>query len=363
MRHSFGLTLGQVGLALAAVSVGVTVTLIPWGILTDRVDERAVMSIGLVGTSVALGCTAFAPGYDALLIGLVAAGMFGASTTGASGRAVMGWFAREERAFALGIRQMALPLGGALSALALPPLVEVGGLRAALLVLAVLTLAAAFATATWMREPPEVDVLTPHASPPPMRDPRIWRLGIGSGLLVAAQASLLGFVALFLHDARGLSPAVAGAALAGIQFGGAIARLIAGRASDLRGLRIQPIRSLALGNIALLLGTSLLVAAPAVVLYPVLVGAGVGTMAWNGLAFTAAAEISGHARAGTAMSVQNMVISACSAVAPAVFGGFVELTSWGAAFGVLAAAPLAGYVVLRPLVSDEARRAAARTFI
>ena len=43
LRDEYDLTLGQVGLALSAVAVGVMVTLIPWGILTDRVGERPVL--------------------------------------------------------------------------------------------------------------------------------------------------------------------------------------------------------------------------------------------------------------------------------------------------------------------------------
>src|SRR5262249_31185074 len=63
---------------------------------------------------------------------LTLAGMAGASVSAASGRAVMGWFAADERGFALGIRQTAVPLGWAIAALALPPVVHAGGLSAGL---------------------------------------------------------------------------------------------------------------------------------------------------------------------------------------------------------------------------------------
>ena len=44
----------------------------------------------------------------------------GASVNAASGRAVMQWFPAGQRGLALGVRQTAIPLGGALVALALP---------------------------------------------------------------------------------------------------------------------------------------------------------------------------------------------------------------------------------------------------
>lgn len=361
LRDTYGLTLAQVGFAFTAVAVGVMVTLVPWGMLTDRVGERPVMAFGLAGTAAALAATAFASGYPALLVGLLAAGMLGASATGASGRAIMGWFDRSERGLALGIRQMALPIGGAASSLVLPHVIGAAGLRAALLSLAGLCATAAAAAAIWMRDPPaEAAPSFVVDNPPPMRDRRLWRLGAGSALLVTAQVSLLGFVALFLHDVRGFSPAAAGAALAAVQLGGAAARLVAGRLSDLSQRRIAPMRSAAVADAALLLAVAVLAGAPGALLYPVLLCAGIGTMTWNGLAFTAAAEISGRARAGTAMSLQNTIISVGGAVAPAAFGALVGATSWPAAFALLALAPLAAHVVLRPLVAEEDRRADAR---
>ena len=361
IRSHYGLSLAQVGLAFAAVAVGVMLTLVPWGALTDRIGERPVMTAGLAGTAVALGLAALAPTYPALLAGLLVAGMLGSSSTGASGRAVMGWFSYRERGFALGIRQMALPLGGALASLALPQLVGLGGLQAALLSLAGLSLAAAAAAAALMRDPPPPDTRVPPVkAPPPTRDSRLWRLGAAGALLVTAQSAMLGFIVLFLHDARGLSPALGAAALAAVQLLGAGARLVAGRRSDREGLRIAPMRRIAARNTALLGLTALLAGGPGALLYPTLLVAAVSTMTWNGLAFTAAAEISGRARAGTAMSLQNTILAVGGALAPSAFGAAVEATSWTVAFAVLALAPLVAVFVLHPLEGDEDARVADR---
>ncbi len=362
IRDTFVLSLAQVGLAFAAVSVGAMVALVPWGMLVDRVGERPVLAGGLAGTSAALVAAAFAPGYTGLLIALVLAGVLGASATGASGRAVIGWFARRERGFALGIRQMALPLGGAAAALGLAPLAHAHGLRPALLVLAGLVLAAAIAAAVWMRDAPAplATGAPAYSAPPPMRDPRLWRLGAGSGLLIVAQASLLGFLVLFLVDERGMSPATAAGAFAAILVIGALSRLVAGRRSDLLERRIAPIRRAALLAAALFAATAALATAPAALLYPVLLAAGVTVMTWNGLAFTAAAEISGRARAGTAMGMQNTIISVGTTASPVAFGLLVEASSWSAAYALLALLPVLGWLVLRPLEAEEEDRAQAR---
>jgi sugar phosphate permease len=194
LRGEFGLSLGEVGLAFAAVTGGGMVTLVPWGALTDRIGERPVMASGLAGCAAALVGAALSTSYATLLGALLVAGMFGSSATGASGRAVMGWFARSQRGFALGIRQMALPLGGAVASLTLPSLIDAQGLDAAFVALAGLSLTAAVASVVLMRDPPPAPGARTESAPapPPTRDTRIWRLGAGSALLVCAQASMLG---------------------------------------------------------------------------------------------------------------------------------------------------------------------------
>src|SRR5919206_128553 len=132
LRTSFHLSLPQLGVILGSVSVGIVLTLIPWGALADRLGERRVIGAGLTGTALALVGASFASRYAALLAALVVAGMFGASATGASGRAVMGWFGRSQRGLALGIRQTGVPLGGGVAAVALPLIVAGFSLRAAL---------------------------------------------------------------------------------------------------------------------------------------------------------------------------------------------------------------------------------------
>jgi hypothetical protein len=88
----------------------------------------------------------------------------------------------------------------------------------------------------------------------------------------------------------------------------------------------------------------------------VLLAAGVVAMSWNGLAFTATAEISGRDRAGTAIGLQQTVMRAVTAGVGVGFGAVAAATSWPAAFALLAVLPLAAWWVLRPLEDDEEER-------
>jgi sugar phosphate permease len=362
LREELGLSLTQVGLVFACVSWGIMATLLLWGWLADRHGERIVIAVGLTGGALGLVAASQASAFGSFLAALAVAGALGGAASAASGRAVVGWFAREQRGLALGIRQMAVPLGGAVAALTLPAVAAIGGLSAALLVLAGASAAGAVAAGVWMREPPPPPPGRPRPpkAPPPLRDRRVWRLSLGSGLLVCAQNAVVAFVVLFLHDHRGVAAETAAAALAAIQIGGALARLWAGRRSDVIGRRIAPVRRLAAGTAVSLAAVALLADAPLAVLVPVLLAAGVVGMSWNGLAFTATAEISGRDRAGTAIGLQQTVMRALSAGSGVAFGALVAATSWPAAFALLAALPVAASWVMRPLVADEEARIRAR---
>ena len=346
-RDEYGLSLTEIGVVLAAFSIGSIVTLLPWGLLTDRVGERSVLSAGLAAASLAIGFAAFTTGYLPLVLLLVVAGGAGASVNAASGRAVMGWFEPSQRGFALGIRQTALPLGGAAAALTLPPIAGAGGTQAGLLVLAAACLSTAIAGAVGLREAP------PESDPPlgdvlnPLRDARMWRLAVGSGFIVTAQISIMAFTVLFLHGERGLSPAAAAGIFATMQLIGAALRIGVGRWSDRVGTRIAPLLKLTFGLSVTLAVSAALTSASLAVFIPAFLLAGALSQSWNGLAFTATAELAGRSRAGAALGFQQTALAVASGFAPPLFALLVESTSWGVAFALAAIFPLAGAGLMR----------------
>ena len=105
---------------LGAVGIGMLFTLLPWGLLADRFDERLVIATGLSGAGVVLVLCGTTTSFVSLTLALIAAGALGASVNAASGRAIMSWFGARELGLALGIRQTAIPIGGALGAGVLP---------------------------------------------------------------------------------------------------------------------------------------------------------------------------------------------------------------------------------------------------
>jgi sugar phosphate permease len=350
LRSRYGLSLGQTGLLISGSLVGSVVSLIPWGLATDRAGERIVLVSGLTGCGACLLAAAWAGGFWSLGALLAAAGATGASVQSASGRAVMHWFSPSERGLALGIRQTAIPLSGFLIAIALPPIVHAGGVRWGFAALGIACLAGAVVGGLALREgPPAAEAVPGPAGPGPLRDRRLWTLSLGSALVLAPQLCVAGFAVLYLHERHGLSDGRAAAVLAVMQLLAIGGRIGAGRWSDVRASRLVPLRAIALTAAALVGLTSLVVSAPLVVAVPVLVAAGVVSMSWNSLSFAAAVELAGHGRSGSAIGLQQTLLNVPGAAYPGLFGLLVAATSWRIGFAVVALFPLAGWRVLRAL--------------
>jgi len=348
LRDRFGLTLGQAGVLISASFAGSVITLIPLGLLTDRLGERPVLVAGVGLCGLALLAASDAHGFWSLLLFLILAGLTGASVQSASGRAVMAWFPARQRGLALGIRQTAIPIGGFATAVALPPLVRAGGVGWGFGTMGVACLVSATVAGLVLREGPRPES-SGELEIAPLRDPRIWRMSVGSALVLAPQMCVVGFTVLFLHEQRGLSESSAAALLAVVQALGIAARIAAGRVSDVRGSRLGPLRVISLAITLLVLVTAALLHEPLALLLPSLVLACVLSMSWNGLSFAAAAELAGHARSGAAIGLQQTLLNGSGAIYPGLFGVLVGATSYGWGFAAVALFPLAGWCVLRAL--------------
>jgi len=357
LRSEFGLGLVGIGLVLASVSVGLLVGLLPWGMLSDRIGERWVMSAGLLGAAglfavVAMTIPVGSTGSPVLLAFLLfLAGACSASVNAASGRAVLGWFPARQRGTAMGIRQTALPIGAAAAALTLPALVA-GGVRTVFVAMAVVCAAATVVVAVLVRDPQTEDggrgLVTAS-----LRDPHIRRLTFVSAALTVPQFAVVAFLVLYLVEVHGFSGVAAGAILAGVQIAGGAARIVVGRLSDRAGSRLRPLVAVATATTAAfgaLAATAWLDSALPVVILLVLAPVAIS---WNGLAFTAVGEIAPAGGVGTALALQNTAVALGSSLTPPALGAVVAHGSWPLAFGIAGASAGAGALLLLPALRSE----------
>jgi MFS family permease len=352
-----GLSLAAAGTLAAAPTLGMVVTLIAWGALTDRIGERRVMASGLAFTAVAAVFAMLADGYLVLGIALFFGGMVAASPNAASGRVVVGWFPRENRGLAMGIRQMAQPLGVAIAAVVIPPLAASGGIATALIVPAALSAVLALGCAIWIVDPVRAPASSANATPeanPYRANGTLWRIHLASALLVVPQFTVSTFGLVWLVAEWRWSAAAAGVLVGACQFIGAVGRIAVGVLSDRVGSRLRPLRWVAFSAVGAMAGLAATGVLGGWSVAPLLIIASVVTVADNGLAYTAVAELAGSAWSGRALGAQNTgQFLAASAVGPLV-GALIGVVGYPIAFAVVALSPL----IAVPIVPSAHRESA-----
>ena len=358
LRHE-GYSLELASVLVACPTAGLLVTLIGWGAAADRWGERVVLASGLGAAGLVLVLARYAHGTVALGALLALAGGCGGSVFAASGRLILGWFARHERGLAMGIRQSSQPIGVALAAVSLPAL-GAAGTAAPLLFLGSFCLLAAAAVLALVRDPVRVVASAAAGAAgraaSPYHQPVLWRIHAASALLVVPQFTVVTFALVYLVDARGWTALGAGRLLAGAQACGALSRLGAGYWSDRAGSRMRPMRLLAISTGACMLALALAAAGPgrlSAAAVPVLLACAVVAVSTNGLAFTAVAEYAGTAWAGRALGVQNTGQNALAAATPPVLALAIGAIGYGASFAAVAAFPLAA-ALLVPVAGERA---------
>lgn len=372
MRAGYQLDNATLGLMLGLIGLGIAVSELPWGLLTDRWGDRPVLLTGLGSTALALIAMALlaaprpghVPGPGWLGTGLLLVGLLGGSVNGASGRAVMGWFAEGERGLAMSIRQTAVPLGGGIGALLLPAIALHAGFAALYAFLAGLCLLSGWLTWRWVHEPPIARQAAPAvAAPPdrgPLRDARVWRIVAGIGILCAPQFAVLSFGTVFLHDFGHVGFAAITATMVGLQIGAMAMRVWSGRWTDRRRNRPAYLRACSTLSAVLFAALGLATlsaegAASSLALRALLVllvlACGVCVSAWHGVGYAELATFSGPARAGTALGMANTSVFVVCFITPWSIPHLLAWQDWPMVWFAGAACAL----VALPLLANPAR--------
>src|SRR5205807_9559021 len=101
---------------------------------------------------------------------------------------------------------------------------------------------------SWAADPPRPEPVHGERTGHPYRQPVLWRVHGASALLVVPQFAVAAFVLLFLVGQRHFDAPSAGRLVAVAGVLGAVARLLAGKWSDVLASRLRPMRWLAYVN-------------------------------------------------------------------------------------------------------------------
>lgn len=356
LRSQQHLSLLASSLLVSAPMAGLLLTLVAWGAAADRFGERIVIAAG-VGTAAALlGLTPLMVGPVALGGLLLLAGAAGASVNAASGRVVMGWFPVQERGLAMGARQTAQPLGVAVAALVLPGLARSHGVATALLFPAALCALAASAVLVLVRDPARPLRSAARASSPYRGSWHLGRIHLASSLLVVPQFAVATFTLVYLVGQRHWDPAAAGRTIFGFQVAGAAGRVVSGVWSDRVRSRLRPMRQLAVVSAALMVTLAVGAALHSAAILVAFALAAIVTVADNGLAYTAVAELAGVEWSGRALGVQNTLQNLTAVATAPLLALVIGNARYALGFAVVAVAALAA-IPMTPVRAE--RRAVA----
>ncbi|OAJ54627.1 MFS transporter [Paraburkholderia ginsengiterrae] len=388
LRSGYHLGNDGLGLALGMLGLGIAVSELPWGMLTDRWGDRRVLLLGLLSTAAALAGMALfvvpsgtrVPGVTALALGLLLVGLLGGSVNGSSGRAVMAWFREGERGLAMSIRQTAVPAGGGLGALLLPVLASRFGFTSVYTVLALACAITAIFAWRWLHEPSHADAGSSSAPTArgtaaagsvsikvsPLRDVGIWRVALGAGALCVPQIAVITFGTVFLHDFSRAGVLAISVTMAAVQTGAAIARVWSGGWTDRRGNRRAYMRACSLLTAVLFASLAAMTgfagmhhtAMTAVFALMVVLG-GVSGSAWHGVAFTELATLAGTSRAGTALAMGNTCVFLTLFLTPLAIPALLSVGSWPMVWAVASVCALIALPVF-PRAAREGKVRAAR---
>jgi MFS family permease len=251
IRTAFGLSYAESGFAVSAFSIAAGLANAPWGVLADRVGSRVVIVGGLFLMGAASLALATAGVYWQLLALLIVLGIVSGSYHGPAAALIARSFSPRVRGTAMGIHIT----GGHLSFFAAPALAGVLATATGTWRTPYIWFAAApivFGALLWFVAPRLHERAAPNGDRfAAFREIRqVFRdVGPVVSLSIAFQfgiAALLAFLALYLVDARGLSPALAAVFFGVPQLVGVIGAPLGGFLSDRFGRRRVMLGGLAL---------------------------------------------------------------------------------------------------------------------
>jgi len=329
------------------------------GLLADRVGERRVLILSGVITGIGALALTRAWAFGVLVLVAFVVGIGTGMQNPAGSAAIMRWFPPRRRGAAMGIRQTGVPFGGVLAATVAPLAAAAWGWRGAYLLAGALALlGVALMLASYVDPGREPGVTLPPARPirDLARDRTLWLVALVYNGQIVAQYAVTVYFVLFLHEAMGLTLALAASLLALVNLAAIGARVGWGVVSDTAfGGARQPVLVLVivLTLAGMLLAASLPAGASIAWVAALAVLVGISAYAWTGLYGALTVEIAGPRSAATAVAWVHVLGGLGSFGGAPLFGYLVDRTGsyrvgWLAAAAIVSLGLVAALRIREP---------------
>jgi ACS family hexuronate transporter-like MFS transporter len=347
-QDDLGLSHAQVGLFFTAFFLAMTSVSFVAGLLTDRLGVRKATLQGHVVVGVFTVAASWAPSFTWAFVSFFLAGLGYSFLNPSSSKGVMGWFNRDERAAAMGIKQTGVPVGGVLAAVLAGPLMLIIGWRGAFAILGIINVFYGLVFSWLWRDPakqksePALASVTGAGAVVSLDFRKLIPASVGTAMLLVGQMVLITYVPLYLKEGLGVAAFWASQALAVLQAGAVCGRIGWGIASDrlFKGRRKATLIVIGLSGALLSVMLSLMTReTPVYILLMTIFLAGLCLVGYQGVSFALIGELAGTTRAGIATGIMLSINSAAAALGTPLFGYFVDRTgSFVYAWQILAAA-------------------------
>jgi len=364
IQSEFGLSLAQVGLITSTLAIGFATAVLLAGWLTDTFGVKRMITISLLSLAAFILAFPLAYSFSVVLALVVLIAITACPVQPATTTAIMGWFPNRIRSLAMSIKQMGVPIAGALTAAVLPALAILIGWRMAAAATGLLVLVTAIAFILLYHDAPRgIQAaskfnLTTLKTILRNRDLVItifWGAALGG-----FQFIVLSYFMLFVIEDLEFSPVMAGGLLAIAQVSSIIARVGWGAVSDFifRGRRIVVLAITGFLTVLWMLGASLTgVGVPSTTVYLITIAIGVSTLSYHGVFLTLIGEQADAGQVGTTTGLAMAVYHVSMMVMPPLFGYLVDITSsYSLVWTYTAAGALACTIALLAFGREPQRR-------
>ncbi|AOJ94840.1 hypothetical protein WK22_17795 [Burkholderia multivorans] len=334
-QDAFKLSAREIG-GLATVSNLVPIVgLVLIGRILDRHGERLPVFVGMLilGLSMALLCASSR--YEMLVVSMLLLGAGYSPIQPGGSKAIYHWFPARERGLAMGIRQAALPLGGACAAAFFPAMIKHAGwqvtmiIAAALISVAGLVYFMVFRNAQGPRYATETTKSVFGGLSEHLRNPQFRRISLVGAMLVCMQTAVSVFWVTLVQYHFGAAPLAATWYLFVVQMSGSLGRIcLSGLSDHVRGGRRRVVLAcLALTPVAVL-ATMLLPASSHGL--PVVIGSaftGLFCFGWYGPWAVWLSESAGRENVGEIIGSAMAINQVAIASTPLLFGLAIDLAN------------------------------------
>lgn len=338
-RNAFDLSGVEIGFIITALSLGYAVSLLPFGVATDRFGEHRTLTLGLVGLSLGVFAATVAPSYWLLLAAAFFVGLGYGSATPGTNKAIFDQIEEGRQHRAIGIKQIGPTIGSAIGAVLITGLAGVFFWQFGFLVATAVGLAVAGAFFLIYRTAEQAEANVPDFRG--LLSNRAYVVVLLAGFSIgAAFYTATGYTVLFVEESIGATVATGGVILAVLQLSSSAGRIGAGTLADvLPGAPRVRTGSILFAQAA---GGGVLFLLLPMTNTPLLAGiafAGIGLciLGSPGLYYSCISTLVSEEELGAASAVGQLAMTVSGLFAPPAFGYLVDVSGYLIAWSFLGA--------------------------